>query len=76
MARRKVDLVELKGKGGAEGYDFVVGLYDYHLRLEGGVWILDQFQLQVQDADQAHVRTVEVESLADGVHYALEEPLA
>jgi hypothetical protein len=73
MARRPVDAVSLK-RTEPNGYEFVVGKYDYHIRLEEDVWRLDQFDFQVKDADEAHIRTVECESLADGIHYALEEP--
>jgi hypothetical protein len=73
MVRRRIDAVSLK-RTEPNGYEFVVGTYDYHIRFEDGIWLLDQFQRHVQDADEAHLRTVECESLADGIHYALEEP--
>lgn len=56
------------------GYEFAVGRFDYHIRQEDGAWVLDQFQRQVQDPDEAHVQTVECDSLADGIHFALDEP--
>ncbi len=59
------------------GYDFVVGQYDFHLRLEKigeeFRWALDQFLLDVKDADKANVNSTEVESLSDGVLYAIAE---
>jgi hypothetical protein len=73
MARRPVDAVSLK-RTEPNGYEFFVGKYDYHIRFEDGVWLLDQFQRHIKDADEAHVRTVECEFLGDGIHYALEEP--
>jgi hypothetical protein len=75
MARRRVDQVELK-RTESNGYEFVVGAYDYHIKFEDGVWRLDQFDRSIDDADEAHLQTVEVESLADGIHFALEEPHA
>ena len=73
MARRPVDVVKLK-KTEEHGYEFVVGRFDYHACFEDGVWRLDQFDASIKDAEAAHVRTVECESLAECIHHALEEP--
>lgn len=72
MVRRKIDRVELH-KTEPSGYEFQVGPYDYHVRFEDGAWVLDQFHSAVPDPNEAHIQSLEVESLQDAVHYALEE---
>ena len=72
MVRRKIDRVELR-QTESKGYEFQVGPYDYHVRFEEGAWILDQFHSSVAASNEAHIQSMEVESLNDAVHYALEE---
>lgn len=67
MVRRQIDRVELRPKEG--GYEFDVGRHRYGMRFEDGAWRLDQFELETETL----VQTLECESLAEAVHFALEE---
>ncbi len=48
--------------------------YDWHLRCQGGQWILEQFDSSTRNANDAHLRTIECESKHDGIQHVREEP--
>lgn len=72
MARQHIDIVALRKKAPL-AYAFEVGRFAYRLRFEDGAWMLDQLRRDAARGEEAHVRTVEVESFADGVNWALED---
>ena len=71
MRSRAVEGVQLKATE-QSAYEFEVGAFDYHVRKEGRVWVLDQFQTGVANAGEAHLGTFECASLEDAVLYAIE----
>lgn len=49
--------------------------YDWHLRLEGQQWILDQFNARIKDADEAHMASFEVGSKQEAIEHVRDEGL-
>jgi hypothetical protein len=72
MRSRIVAGIQLKPTEQA-AYEFVAGAFDFHVRKEGRTWVLDQFRIEVADADEAHLRSIDCMSLQDAVLYVKEE---